>query len=94
VTLVRHQWFKTALVIVLAAVCFVLLGGLLGSGVILAFQVPFIIVNLIPGIVISPLGPVLTLQLGYLYFHGLALEEDATTPDPGSEAEDAEAALV
>jgi hypothetical protein len=94
VQLVRHQWFKTAMVIVLATALFVFLGGLLGSGVILAFQVPFILANLIPGIVVGLLGPVLTLMLGYLYYHGLALEEDAATPDPGPEVEDSETALV
>jgi hypothetical protein len=81
VRLVRHQWIKALSVIVFGALLAALVGGLLGSALLLAFQVPFIVVNLIPGVVFALLGPVVSLLLGYVYFHGLAAEE-ARVPEP------------
>jgi hypothetical protein len=92
--LVRHQWLKVFLLILFGLLLTLLAGGLLGSALVLAYQVPFILVNLVPGIVIALLGPVLSLLGGYIYFHGIAREEESGTAEPEPEAEDSETALV
>lgn len=93
--LVRHQWLKVLVLILFGILLALLAGGLLGSAVVLAYQVPFILVNLVPGVVIALLGPVLSLLCGYVYFDGIAREEEQPqSPGPGSEAEDPKATLV
>ena len=86
--LVRHQVVKILLVLVLTGVLVSLLGGLLGSVVILVAQAPFVVVNLIPGVVQALLNPFVSLMLGLAFFHGRARDEegDAPEPEPGPRA--------
>ena len=92
--LVRHQVTKIVLVLLLAAVLVALVGGLLGTVVILVVQAPFVIVNLIPGVVQALLAPFTSLMLGLAYYHGRARDTEADEPtasgaDPAEEAEPA-----
>lgn len=77
--LVRGQVVKVVLVLLLAAALTSLLGGLLGAVVILAVQAPFVVVNLIPGIVQALLNPFTSLMLGLSFHHGLAREQESGT---------------
>jgi Vacuolar protein sorting-associated protein 62 len=83
--LVRHQVLKIVLVLLLSVGLIALLGGLLGTIVILVAQAPFVVVNLIPGLVQALLAPFTSLMVGLCYFHGLAPElevpEDAGPAD-------------
>jgi hypothetical protein len=50
---------------------------------VLVAQAPFIVVNLLPGVVTALLGPFVSLTIAYAYFHGLAVgtaPEDWTAP--------------
>ncbi|MFC5176764.1 hypothetical protein [Nocardioides taihuensis] len=88
--LVRGQVPKLVGLVVFMLLVSGVLGGLLGSLVLLVVQAPFLLVNLLPGVVTALVGPFLTLLLTYAYFHGLAYHEhDAAPTDPsaGDEAE-------
>lgn len=74
--LVRHQVVKVLLVLVLAAAMISLLGGLIGSVVILLVQAPFVVVNLIPGVVQALLNPFTSLMLGMAFYHGVARDQE------------------
>ncbi len=88
--LLRHQVVKTVLVLLLAATLIALVGGLLGSIVILVAQAPFVVVNLIPGVVQALLAPFTSLMVGLICYAGLARDDrgneqpDGAAP-PGAE---------
>jgi hypothetical protein len=67
--LVRPQWSKVVGVLLLGGLLLALLGGLAGTVVLLVAQVPFVLVNLVPGVVNALVGPFVSLMLGYAYFH-------------------------
>ncbi len=84
--LVRGQVSKMLGLVVFMLLVSGVLGGLLGSLVLLVVQAPFLLVNLLPGVVTALVGPFLTLLLTYAYFHGLASEEDGAAPaDPAAD---------
>jgi hypothetical protein len=85
--LVRHQVGKVVLMLLLAAAMIALLGGLLGSIVILVVQAPFVIVNLIPGVVQALLAPFTSLMVGLAFFHGRARDEEVEEAGSRAEAE-------
>jgi hypothetical protein len=78
--LVRHQVGKVVLVLLLAAAMLALVGGLLGSIVILVVQAPFVVVNLIPGVVQALLAPFTSLMIGLAYYHGVARDREEAEP--------------
>ena len=75
--LVRGQFVKVAALLVLGVLLALLLGGVLSTGVLLAVQAPFSVVNMLPGIVAALMVPYFSLLTTYAYFHGRAREEEA-----------------
>ncbi|MEQ6900283.1 hypothetical protein [Nocardioides sp. YIM 152588] len=87
--LVRGQFVKVALLLLLGAALSTLLGGLLGSFVLVLAQAPFVLVNLIPGVVAGLLVPFTGLALNYAYYDGVArdtISPEAATLGAGSES--------
>lgn len=79
--LARHQLFKVIGLLLFGLLLSALLGGLTGSIILVAAQAPFVLVNLVPGVVNALIGPFVALMMGYSYFHGL--ESDEPEPDEG-----------
>ncbi len=72
--LVRPQFVKVAALLTFGGLLTGLIGGLAGVLPLLVAQVPFLVVNLIPGVVAALLGPFTSLLMAYAYAHGLAAE--------------------
>ncbi len=88
--LVRRQLVKVVGLLLLALLLVTLLGGLTGSLVLVAVQAPFVLVNLVPGVVNALIGPFASLMVGYAYHHGLAREAaDQAAPDGADRTEPA-----
>jgi len=80
--LVWPQFFKVAGLHVLAWVVAIVLGVVPSLVAILTFQVPFLVLNLLPGIVSMLTVPFASLLLAYAYFNGRAREEEAASVAP------------
>ncbi|TIC85912.1 hypothetical protein E8D34_12490 [Nocardioides sp. GY 10113] len=85
--LVRGQFVKVLLLLVLGAALSTLVGGLLGSLVLVVAQAPFVLVNLVPGVVAGLLVPFTTLAMTYAYFDGVARTARPAPPTPPAGAE-------
>lgn len=77
--LVRHQIVKVSALLVLGVLLATLLGGLISTGVLLAVQAPFALVDLLPGMLAALMAPYVALLLAYAYYDGIARER-ATAP--------------
>ncbi|MEO8107412.1 MAG: hypothetical protein ABI720_08840 [Actinomycetes bacterium] len=74
--LVRHQLLKVAGLLVFGALLVALVSGLSGTLLLIAFQVPFVIVNVVPGVIAALLTPFVTLMLLYAFLDGQSREVD------------------
>lgn len=77
IRLVRHQWVKVTFLMTFGSIVALVAGGLIGSLLLLAFQMPFLVVNLIPGVAVALVSPFLALLMGFIYFDGVAVEDGA-----------------
>ena len=82
--LVRHQVGKLVLLLLLAVALTALVGGLLATLVILAVQAPFVVVNLIPGVVQALLAPFTSLMVALAFYHGVAREQEQAEEPVGA----------
>lgn len=77
VRLVRGQWVKVALLMVFGAALTSFVGGLVGTVVLLLAQAPFVVVNVLPGVVSALLTPFVSLLFVYAFFHGVAAQGES-----------------
>lgn len=78
--LVKVQRVTVLAVLVLSVLLGSLVGGLLGTLVILLVQAPFAVVNMVPGLAALVLQPFISLMLSYAYFNGRAQEGHSQEP--------------
>jgi hypothetical protein len=72
--LVWPQVFRVAALLIFAGLVTLLVGGIPSTFVILAFQAPFAVVNLLPGMISMLTVPFVSLIATYLYYNGRAHE--------------------
>jgi hypothetical protein len=92
-TLVWPQFFKVASLHLLAWLVAIVLGVVPSLAAILSFQVPFLVINLLPGIVSMLTVPFASLLLAYAYFNGRAIEGEKVAAEP-EDAPEASAATA
>ena len=72
--LVRRQWLKVGTIVVVASVLAIVAGPLLGALLILLFDAPFELVNIVAAFVYAVAMPFVGVATAYVYFDTLARE--------------------
>ncbi len=72
--LVRRQWLKVGTIVVVASVLAIVAGPLLGALLILFFDAPFEVVNIVAAFVYAVAMPFVGVATAYVYFDTLARE--------------------
>ena len=72
--LVRRQWLKVGTIVVVASVLAIVAGPLLGALLILLFDAPFEVVNIVAAFVYAVAMPFVGVATAYVYFDTLARE--------------------
>jgi len=80
--LVRHRWFRVALLVGIGAVLALVAGPFIGALLILVTDAPLALMNVLAGIVYALAMPFVALVTTYLYFDARVRQELPTEADP------------
>ena len=81
--LVRGKWLKVASLTIASGAVVVIAGPLIGTGLILATNLPLSLLNVIAGVVYMVTMPFVALTTGYAYFDARVADELRPATAPG-----------